>query len=132
MNDLILQLIVVLHFLFVLFVVLTPFIGNNYFLILHVIVIPFMMAHWVMNDNNCALTLMEKKIRHQLYGEEPDPNDCFTYNIIAPVYDFKKNNHEMSHVIYIVTIALWCYSVYKLYRNHRDGKLSKLEDLLLY
>lgn len=132
MNDLLLYLIVVLHFMFVLFVVLTPFIGNNYFLILHVIVVPFMMAHWYMNDNNCALTMMEKKLRKNLYGIEPDPNDCFTYNLIAPVYDFKKNNDDMSTIIYLVTIALWGYALLRLYNNYKAGKLAKLEDLLMF
>lgn len=132
MNEAMLNLIVVLHFVFVMFVVLTPFIGNNYFLILHVIVVPFVMAHWYTNDNTCALTLMEKEIRYNLYGERPDPNDCFTYNLIAPVYDFKKNNNDASTIIYLVTISLWVYSVIRLYLNYRDGKLTKLEDLLLY
>ena len=132
MNEFMLYLIIVLHFIFLLFIVLTPFIGNNYFLILHAIVVPFMMAHWYTNDNNCALTMMEKKIRHNIYGEEPDPNECFTYNLIAPVYDFKKNNNDMSTIIYLVTIALWGYTLLRLYTNYRDGKLSKLEDLMMF
>jgi hypothetical protein len=127
-----LYLIVALHLVFVLFVVITPFIGNNYFLLLHAIIVPFMMAHWYTNDNNCALTLMEKKIRLQLYGEEPDPTDCFTYNLIAPVYDFKKNNNDMSLIIYIVTFGLWGYTLLRLYTNYRDGKLSKLNDLMVF
>ncbi len=132
MNEFMLYMIVVLHFVFVLFVVLTPFIGNNYFLLLHAIIVPFVMAHWYTNDNNCALTMMEKKLRLNLYGEEPDPNDCFTYNLIAPVYDFKKNNNDMSFVIYIVTIALWGYTLLRLYTNYKEGKLAKLEDLMMF
>lgn len=132
MNEFMLYMIIVLHFIFIMFVVLTPFIGNNYFLILHAIVVPFVMAHWYTNDNNCALTMMEKKIRQNLYGEEPDPNDCFTYNLIAPVYDFKKNNNDMSSIIYLVTIGLWGYTLVRLYINYRDGKLSKLEDLMAF
>jgi hypothetical protein len=132
MNEYMLYMIVVLHFVFVLFVVLTPFIGNNYFLILHAIVIPFVGAHWYANDNNCALTMMEKKLRKNLYGEEPDPNDCFTYNLIAPVYDFKKNNNDMSTIIYLVTFGLWGYTLVRLYTNYRNGKLSKLEDLMMF
>ena len=132
MNELVLYMIVVLHFIFVLFVILTPFIGNNYFLMLHAIIVPFVMLHWYTNDNNCALTMMEKKLRKNLYGEEPDPNDCFTYNLIAPVYDFKKNNNDMSTIIYIVMFALWGYTLLKLYNNYMDGKLSSLHDLMAY
>ncbi|VBB18475.1 hypothetical protein YASMINEVIRUS_938 [Yasminevirus sp. GU-2018] len=132
MNEFMLYFIVVLHFVFVLFVVLTPFVGNNYFLILHAVIVPFMMAHWFTNDNNCALTMMEKKLRKNLYGEEPDPNECFTYNLIAPVYDFKKNNNDMSLIIYLVTFGLWGYTLVRLYTNYRDGKLAKLEDLMMF
>lgn len=132
MNTTILNIIIIIHFLFVLFVVLTPFIGNNYFLFLHSIIIPFVMLHWYTNDNNCALTLMERKIRTNLYGIEPLSDDCITYNLIAPIYDFKKNNQDMSTIIYTITIILWLISVGKLIHNYRSGKLSKLEDLLKY
>lgn len=132
LNEFLLYLIVVLHFIFVMFIVITPFVGNNYFLLVHAIIVPFMMAHWAANDNNCALTIMEKKIRKNLYGEEPDPNDCFTYNLIAPIYDFKKNNNDMSTIIYIITIFLWGYSLFRLYSNYKNGKLSKLEDLMIF
>lgn len=132
LNEALLDLIVILHLIFVLFVVVTPFVGNNYFLILHAISVPFMMTHWYMNDNNCALTLMEKKVREAINGEEPDPNDCFTYNLIAPVYDFKKNYHQYSTFIYLVTISLWFVSLYRLYGNWRDGKLQRLEHIVMY
>jgi len=132
-DEVYLNIIIVMHFIFVLFVVLVPFIGNNYFLILHSVVIPFMMAHWYMNDNNCALTLMEKKLRKVINnGQEPDPADCFTYNLIAPVYDFKKNYAEFSILIYGITIGLWFYSMYRLYDNWKNGKLQRLEHLMMF
>lgn len=131
-DQTILNIIIILHLLFVVFIVVTPFIGNNYFLILHVIVVPFMMAHWYLNDNNCALTLMEKKLRERMYGEIPDPDDCFTYNLIAPVYDFKKNNQDVATLIYISTIGLWAYGFSRLYINWLNGKLCKFEDLFEY
>ena len=132
MNELMLYIIMVLHFIFLLFVILTPFVGNNYFLLLHGIMVPFMMAHWYSNDNTCALTLMENKIRKILYGIDPDPNDCFTYNLIAPVYEFKKNNNDISSMIYIITIVLWGFTVLRLYTNYKNGKLSKIQDLTMY
>ena len=132
MNEFILNVIVVFHFIFLLFVVLTPFLGNNYFLMLHFIIVPFMMAHWYANDNTCALTLIEKQIRKELYGTKPDPNECFTYNIIAPVYDFKKNNSDHTELIYIITILLWLVTVYRLYSNYRNGKLNSFEDIFRY
>lgn len=132
MNIVMLYLIIILHFAFVLFIVVTPFIGNNYFLILHAIIVPFVILHWYLNDNTCALTLMEKNIRYQLYGKMPDPDECFTHNLIAPIYDFRKNNEDSSCIIYTVTLALWVYTLIRLYLNYQNGKLSKLEDLVNY
>jgi hypothetical protein len=91
-----------------------------------------MVAHWLANDNNCVLTVMEKQIRYNLYGTIPDPEDCFTYNLIAPVYDFKKNNADMSGFIYVITISLWLFTLYRLYSNYMNGKLSKIEDFMIY
>lgn len=132
MHETALYLIVILHFMFVMFVILTPFVGNNYFLLLHAVMVPFMMVHWYTNDNSCALTMMEKNLRKKLYGVEPDPNDCFTYNLIAPVYDFNKNNTDMSIIIYLITFGLWGYTLARLYSNYRNGKLSKLDDLIMF
>lgn len=132
LNKMMLDFIVVLHFIFVLFIALVPFFAGNYFMILHAVVVPFMMAHWYLNDNNCALTIMEKNLRKAMYGEDPDPNDCFTYNLIAPVYDFKKNNSDMSSIIYIITIGLWLITLYRLYGNWKAGKLQRLEHIIMY
>lgn len=131
-NEILLDIIVFIHFIFVLFMVLTPFIGNNYFLILHAIVTPFIMAHWYLNDNNCALTIAEKFVRQSINGTDTDPNDCITYNLIAPVYDFKKNNSEFTEFIYIATFVLWFISLYRLYYNWKTGKLNKLEHIVIY
>lgn len=90
------------------------------------------MAHWYLNDNNCALTLMEKQVRYQLYGKTPDPAECFTYNLIAPVYDFNKNNSDMSSFIYTVTILLWLVTCYRLYSNYKNGKLNHIRHLVIY
>ena len=129
MNQAILNLIVLTHFVFILFMVVTPFIGNNYFLLLHAIVTPFIIFHWIINDNTCILTLIEKSIRKKIYGTIPDSDDCISYKLIAPVYDFKKNNTDMSTVIYIITIGLLSVSVGKLYSRYSSGKISTLQDL---
>jgi hypothetical protein len=129
MNNTILNIIVLVHFFFVLFMVLTPFIGNNYFLLLHSIITPFIILHWLINDNTCILTLIEKTIRTKIYGTVPDSDECISYKLIAPVYDFKKNNTDMSTVIYIITIGLLSVSVGKLFYKYRSGQISSLYDL---
>lgn len=132
MDKIILDIIILLHLFFVLFVVLTPFIGSNYFLLMHVLVIPFMLLHWYLNDNTCCLTLMETQLRYKIYGKLPDPTDCISYRIVAPVYDFKKNNTHMQTFLYTLTISLWLGSVFKLRQNYKNGKFSSIRDLVLY
>jgi hypothetical protein len=130
MNKLILNLIVFIHFLFILFVVLVPFIGSNYLLVIYVIIIPFMCAHWIVNDNNCALTLIEKSLRKKIYGYEPKPHECISYKIIAPIYDFTKNNYSLSNITYIITIGLWLIGIHKIYSNYKNGKLRNFRDFI--
>lgn len=128
-ENVLLNIIIILHICFILFVVVTPFIGNNYFLFLHAIVVPFIMLHWYINDNNCVLTLLEKEFRYRVYGTVPDPNECFTHRIIAPVYDFANDNENQSSFIYIITIILWVISLSRLYYNYKTGKLNSIDDL---
>ena len=59
----ILTVIFVCHIAIILFVVLTPFIGNYFFLAIHAIIVPFIMLHWICNNNMCALTLLEQNIQ---------------------------------------------------------------------
>lgn len=129
MNEALLKLILILHTIFVLFVIFTPFIGSNYFLLLHCIIVPFVMLHWVLNDNTCALTLIEKKLREKLYGTIANNNDCFTCRLIEPVYDFKGNYDAISELIYLVTTLLFSISGYKLYTRYTNGEIASLKEL---
>ncbi len=129
MNKFVLYLIVIFHFLFICFTVFVPFCNNNYLLFMHAIIIPFIILHWVLNDNTCALSQIESHIRKKLNKSNYDIDDCFTCKIINPIYDFKKNNEDSSPFIYGITILLWTISTYKLYSNYRNGLFS-LNDLM--
>ena len=54
-NDSILLLINVLHIIVIIFVLCAPFSGSNYLLFMHTIIVPFIMLHWVLNNNTCSL-----------------------------------------------------------------------------
>lgn len=130
MNQLTLTLIQVLHIFYISFVVITPFTENTQLLILHSFVIPFMMLHWGLNDNTCALTILEKSARKQLYGSV-DEKDCFTCRLINPVYDFHKNYEQFNKFIYSLTIGLWLITVYKLYQKKQSGEIQSWKDLFV-
>lgn len=129
MNELFLQLITFIHILFILFVIIVPFTNSTYFLLLYAIILPFIMLHWIINDNTCILTIIEKNIRQQLYGVKPKKEDCFTCNLIEPIYDFKNNYESMSTAIYIITFVLWGISVYKLFSKWKYGEIKTFNDL---
>jgi hypothetical protein len=114
MNETVLKLIQITHLLLILFVIITPFTNNVTLLMLHVIIIPFLYGHWITNSNKCALTMMEKDLRKKLYGTINE-NDCFTCQLITPVYDFNKNYDNMSNFIYFMAFFLWVVSIYKVY-----------------
>ena len=69
-KQILLNIITVLHMLFVLFVIVVPFTSSNYLLFLHALFIPFLLFHWVLNDNTCALTIIERKLRQQISGSD--------------------------------------------------------------
>jgi len=130
MENITLTLIIIIHTLFVLFVILTPFIGSNYFLLLHSIILPFVVAHWVMNDNSCFLTLLEQKIKSKIYGTPINLNECFTSKLIHPIYNFKASNEQFTISIYLITIILWLISIGKLLYQYKNGQINSLGDLL--
>lgn len=128
-NYLFLKLVSLLHILFVLFIVVTPFTNSNYYLFLHSIIVPTVILHWLLNDNTCAITLIEKELKKELYGDSYTDDSCLTCKIIDPVYDFKNNYDKFTKIIYSVVVTLWVLSLVKLYSKYRSGVIVGIDDL---
>ncbi len=128
-NDTILLLINVLHLIVILFVIASPFSNSNYLLFMHAIVVPFILLHWILNNNTCSLTVAEKYIRSKTYGVDANEDECFTYQFIAPIYDFNKNYDSFSYFTYTLTIGLWVVTMYNLYGRVQEGKINSWTDL---
>ncbi len=128
-NDTILLLINVLHLIVILFVIASPFSNSNYLLFMHAIVVPFILLHWILNNNTCSLTVAEKYIRSKTYGVDANEDECFTYQFIAPIYDFNKNYDSFSYFTYTLTIGLWVVTMYNLYGRVQEGKINSWMDL---
>ena len=124
MKELLLKLISAMHILFVLFVVLSPFVNSNYLLLLHAFSMPFLMLHWLVNDDTCVLTIIESNLRKQLYGKEYTEEDCFTCNLIKPVYKFVDNHNNFSKLIYAFATIFWFISFGKLFCKFRNGEIT--------
>ena len=95
-----------LHLLFIIFVVVTPF--TNYITILgmHFITIPFLILHWILNNDVCFLTEIEHKLSNK------PRNKTFFGRLIQPVYRF--NQQFENHFLYTVTIMLWLITLIKI------------------
>lgn len=96
-----------------------PLVTNNIMLLLmHVIIIPFIILHWILNNNECSLTTIEKLIKQKYYND--NNYVCFTCKLIEPVYDFKNNYYNFYALIYGITIILWLICIYKIYKQLKN------------
>lgn len=106
-SELIANIISTTHFILILAILIVPFMSNVNLLILYAVFIPFLYLHWITNNNTCALTMLERKLR----GSD---SDCFTCDIINPIYEFHMNNEQYSVIAYIITFLLWIHVLCKL------------------
>jgi len=122
-----LKIISTLHALFVAFMILAPFSGSTYFVFMHSIIAPFVMLHWILNNNSCSVTAIENYLRKQA-----DPSaeyNCITCKLIEPVFDFRKNYAEYTAVLYGATTLLWLVSLTSLALMYRKGDIKSFYDL---
>jgi hypothetical protein len=131
LNKIKLKLVLICHALLVCFVVISPFINSNYVLLMHAVIVPFIMFHWIVNNDTCALTMMEKKLRQKITGKADVKEDCFTCKIIEPVYNFKNNYKAKSRLIYLFTTILTLISMTKLFGRYKCGKIRKFQDIFI-
>lgn len=96
-----------LHFGFVAFMALAPFLGNRYALVLHAVITPFLWLHWILNDDTCVLTLLEKHLR----GLEHDDHSFF-YNLVSPVYKVKDG--DVRTACWVASVLLWLVTLTKV------------------
>lgn len=89
-----------LHILFIAWMVYAPFSKNETMLVFHAIVSPFLMLHWILSDDGCILTHIEKHIR----GLE-HTSQSFIHSIVAPIYVI--DDTTLKPIVFATTIGLW-------------------------
>ena len=98
------NIISLIHLLFVLYVVLVPFLANTpEILWLHVALLICMLVHWHFNNDVCALTVLE----HFLFPETPR-NDLFIQRMVGPVYQVQNRD------ITLLTYTLLFITLFRL------------------
>lgn len=105
------NIVKIIHILFTLFVILTPFIKNIIWLILllHVVVVISLIFHWITNQDVCFLTWLE------CYIKGIPSQDSFIHSLVSPVY--KIENDQLKTLCYIITPLLGLISMSRLYTN---------------
>ena len=80
------NIIAFIHLLFIIFIVTTPFVTDNPFILLYYcFILFFVMFHWYVNDDTCVLTIIEAKLR----GKKD--NETFMGKLIKPIYNISSN-----------------------------------------
>ena len=102
-----------LHTVFITFVIFAPFAPWELIVTYHFIIIPFLWMHWYTNNDVCALTLLESKLR----GVES--SSTYIGSIINPIYQIKNRD------FYIITAVLFLITTYRL-KSEFDFGLLKL------
>lgn len=101
-------LIRILHVVFIAWMVYAPFSSDFDMVLLHSFIAPFLMLHWITNNGDCALTMLEKHVR----GLEHD-HESFIHKLVAPVYVI--DDSSLKKMVFGSTLVLWCISVSRVY-----------------
>lgn len=107
------NLVRLIHFLVVIFMVAVPFISNVHWTLLaiHVVAAVSLMFHWYLREDACILTIVESALR----GVRPDKS--FMHSIVSPLY--KIEDKTLKELCFVVTPLLALVSICRL-RNDWD------------
>lgn len=129
MRNIILWFTTLFHVAFFLAILLGPLVNSNYLLTLHIMFIPFILAHWVSGDNTCAITLVERGLRRAKDGDKYNDDSCLSCKVIEPIFDFPKYFPKYYKFIVVLGLALWSISVSKMYNKWSTGDIKEWRDL---
>ena len=94
------------------FMVLVPILTNvPIVLLLHTVGAFTLLVHWFANNDACSLTLLECTLR----GIPKEK--ALSQRFIGPLYNISDNT--WTQVLYVITIGLMCWSLYKLLNDTR-------------
>lgn len=92
-----------IHALVLAWAMIAPFSKWKYLRLTYVIFAPFLMLHWLMNNDTCALTTIECALR----GLD-DCSESFVHKIVSPIY--KISDSTARAVAWTFTIVSWAYA----------------------
>ena len=108
------QIIFFIHLMLYMAAVLTPFFAPTILLKMFSLVVPFLFLHWSLNDDTCALTVMEQSMTgYEKY-------ETFTGQLMKGIYIMPDNDYgKLSKILFFI---LWIITQYRL--GHIDFVFS--------
>lgn len=128
-KQIVANIVKILHLLLVIIILIIPFLNYNSYLFFYIIFIPFILLHWLTNNDTCVLTLIEKKLRNVKTKEEEE--QCFTQQLISPVFTFANDYKQFSLLSYSIVIILWSVAFSKLIYKYDSGEIRNMFDLFI-
>lgn len=113
MNNLLADIVNIIHKIVVLFVIGVPFFGNIPVLLINLVFMFGIMFHWALNSNVCALTVLEKTLRGTSYDGE-----TFFGQLFGKIYTINNN----SSIYWIGILILVGITLFRLLSNLFDKK----------
>ena len=126
MNKVILQAIFFVHICIILFVVIVPFTNSPFLLMMHSIFVPFILFHWLTNNDTCVLTLTEKYLKN--IKTKKDEDDCFTCRLINPIFNFHMTAENSTGELYMIVVVLWVICMLKLCVKVQNDEIANIRD----
>ena len=117
MNNILADIVKIIHAIMILFIVLGPIYKNPLLIILHIVSCLCLLMHWYTNSDICCLTIIESKLRNVKQV------DTIIYKLIKPIYNISEL--EFNKIIWIYTSIVVIISIYNLYKSDKAHKIYK-------
>jgi hypothetical protein len=95
-------LVSLIHAAVLAWALIAPFSQSNFWKVSYVIFAPFLMLHWILNDDSCALTQLECAIRGL------DESSSYIHRVMSPLYKMQESDAGL--LAWAYTVASWAYA----------------------
>jgi hypothetical protein len=102
------NIIFTLHAVFLIWLIVIPFVNDERLLQMYSILIPFIFYHWSVNDDTCAMTQLET------YMTGKNKDETFFHRLVSPVY--KMDDTAANNLLKSMLFFLWMFTQYRLER----------------
>lgn len=97
-----------IHIGLIVFMVVTPLVGGLPLLVLVESGYLLLFLHWIMNQDTCALTMLEQKLRGV------DKASSFVHSVVAPFYGVSST--AMGRTVWVVSLVLFGVGLLRMWR----------------